>query len=278
MPELPEVESVRLGLEKAVVGKTIQDVSVYWPRIIDSPAVDEFINHLKGQLIESVGRRGKFLLIYLNDYVLISHLRMEGKYFIKARQDNIEKHTHVIFHLKGNLDLRYNDVRKFGRMTLVERGTEDAHKSLIKLGPEPVETDLSFENMKAYLSNKSRAIKTILLDQAMVTGVGNIYADEILFQAKINPKTPGYTLSDQELKKLRQAIIEIIAEAIKHGGSTIRTYHNMLGEDGSYQNFHQVYGKRGEPCPRCNNPIEKIQLNGRGTHYCPHCQKERINQ
>lgn len=276
MPELPEVESVRIGLEKTVVGKTIQHVSVYWNRIIDSPGVTDFINQLKGQSIHSIGRRGKFLLIYLNDYVLISHLRMEGKYFLKASQESLDKHTHVVFHLEGDLDLRYNDVRKFGRMTLVERGSEASHKSLLKLGPEPIETDLSFEGMKNYLSNKSRAIKIVLLDQGMVTGVGNIYADEILFQARINPKISAKSLTDKEIKDLRKAIIEIIAEAIKHGGSTIRTYHNMLGEDGNYQHFHQVYGKKGEPCPNCQEPIEKIQLNGRGTHYCPNCQKERI--
>lgn len=274
MPELPEVESVRQGLESQVLGRQIRGVTVLWDRIIESPAVNQFKKQLEGQVIEQIGRRGKFLLFYLTDYTMISHLRMEGKYFLKDETEPLDKHTHVIFDLEDGLQLRYNDVRKFGRMTLVEKGLEASHKSLLKLGPEPTEKDLKTEDMAQYLINKTRAIKTILLDQKMVVGVGNIYADEILFDAKINPKRPGQSLTMPEINTLRQSIISIIDKAIYYGGSTIRTYHNMLGEDGSYQNYHQVYGKPDQPCPNCGRPIVKIQLNGRGTHYCPHCQKE----
>ncbi len=275
MPELPEVESVRRGLINTIVGKTITRVSVLWPRIIQSPSVDEFKTILVNQTIHDVKRRGKFLLIYLDDYVIISHLRMEGKYFFKQKDEERDKHTHVLFDFDDSTQLRYNDVRKFGRMAVVNKGQETINKSILKLGPEPFAKELKIENMKKYLQNKTKAIKTILLDQSMVAGIGNIYADEILYHAQINPKRSGNSLTDEELSDLHAAIIFIMNKAIEYGGSTIRTYHNMLGEDGTYQRFHQVYGKESEPCSRCTTAIEKIQLNGRGTHYCPYCQPER---
>lgn len=275
MPELPEVESVRRGLLNTIIGKTITQVSVLWPRIIQTPNVEEFKTILVNQTIYDIKRRGKFLLFYLDDYVIISHLRMEGKYFYKDANEELEKHTHIIFDFDDSKQLRYNDVRKFGRMAVVNKGLETINKSLIKLGPEPIEKELKIEQMAFFLQNKTKAIKTILLDQSMVAGIGNIYADEILYHAKINPKRSGNSLSDDELNELRSSIIYIMNKAIEYGGSTIRTYHNMLGEDGTYQQFHQVYGKQNEACRRCTTSIEKIQLNGRGTHYCPYCQPER---
>lgn len=273
MPELPEVESVRQGLDQTIIGKTIQAIEVRWPKIIQSKSIDEFKTKLVNQTIQQIKRRGKFLLIYLDKDVLISHLRMEGKYFLKSKEERVDKHTHVIFRFNDQMELRYNDVRKFGRMQLVPIGEEHQTKSILKLGPEPIEGQLFTNDMKQFLMNKTKAIKTILLDQTLVAGIGNIYADEILFDAGIHPTRPGKTLSTFEIEVLRQSIINIMQEAIKYGGSTIRTYHNMLGEDGTYQDYHKVYGKKNESCSRCKTMIEKIQLNGRGTHYCPHCQK-----
>lgn len=275
MPELPEVESVRKGLENTVLSKTIKKTDIYWNNIIESPNPDQFKKLISGQMIHAIDRRGKFLLFELTDYVLISHLRMEGKYFYKHPSEELEKHTHVVFHFSDDTELRYNDVRKFGKMSLVPKEEASQHKSLVNLGPEPTEEALDETKMAAYLETKSRAIKMILLDQTFVAGVGNIYADEILYRAKINPKRPGNTLTKAEITSLRRAIIDILSKSIEYGGSTIRTYHNMLGDDGTYQQFHQVYGKTGEPCPVCGEPIVKIQLQGRGTHYCPHCQPER---
>lgn len=273
MPELPEVESVRQGLDQTVVGKTVQSIEVRWPRIIQSESVAEFKMKLVNQTIQQIKRRGKFLLIYLDKDVIISHLRMEGKYFLKSKEERLDKHTHVIFRFNDQTELRYNDVRKFGRMQLVPIGEEYQTKSILKLGPEPIEEQLFTNDMKQFLLNKTKAIKTILLDQTIVAGIGNIYADEILFDAGIHPTRPGNSLSTSEIELLRQSIIYIMKEAIKYGGSTIRTYHNMLGEDGTYQDYHKVYGKKNESCSSCKTIIEKIQLNGRGTHYCPHCQK-----
>lgn len=278
MPELPEVESVRQGLQQMIIGEKIGTVEVRWPNIIESPAVPDFKRRLEGQVFEKVARRGKFLLFYLSDDVLISHLRMEGKYqFVLpsyGEEDATEnKHTHVIFHLESGYQLRYLDVRKFGRMSLVQKGQEFDHKSLAKLGPEPVAEEFTLSAMQEFLTRRTKAIKGVLLDQEMVVGIGNIYADEILYQAQIHPEKSANTLTTAETEVLYHAIIDILAAAVKKGGTTIRSYENAFGENGSYQEFLQAYGKDGLDCPRCATPIEKIKVAGRGTHFCPSCQR-----
>jgi len=253
----------------------INSVEVFWERIISKPKnVNEFKQRLKNQTFEKVERRGKFLLFYLDEDVLISHLRMEGKYFLFEKGEPKTKHTHVIFHLDNGKELRYLDVRKFGRMSLVKRGEEFNDPSLIKLGPEPKEKNFAYESIRPFLSNKTKAIKSILLDQQLVVGIGNIYADEILFRARIHPETPANSLTEKQEKSLHQQIIEVMKNAIEAGGTTIRTYTNAFGEKGNYQNRLLVYGKDGTPCQRCGTMIKKTKVNGRGTHYCPHCQKE----
>lgn len=275
MPELPEVESVKRGLNKTIVGCTIKFVEVFWDRIISKPKnVTKFKQRLTNQTFEKVERRGKFLLFYLNEEVIISHLRMEGKYFLFEKNEPKTKHTHVIFHLDNGEDLRYLDVRKFGRMSLVKRGEEFNDPSLIKLGPEPKEEFFTYESIHPFLLNKTKAIKSILLDQQLVVGIGNIYADEILFRAKIHPETPAGSLTENQEKSLHQNIIKVMRSAVKAGGTTIRTYANAFGKEGNYQNKLLVYGKDGTPCQRCGTIIKKIKVNGRGTHYCPRCQKE----
>ena len=277
MPELPEVESVRKGLNEIVVGETIDKVEVRWPRIIESPEQNVFSKRLMGQTIEEVRRRGKFLLFYFTDDVLISHLRMEGKYQLlvpgkDGRLPRRSKHMHIIFHLKSGRKLVYHDVRKFGRMSLVEKGSEFEHKSLKKLGPEPIKGAFKLEDMQEFLTRRTKAIKGVLLDQQMVVGLGNIYADEVLFHAKVHPVTPANRLTDAEEIRVHEATIQIMENAIQSGGTTIRTYQNAFGDEGSYQNHLKVYGKDGEACPNCGNAIEKIKVAGRGTHYCPVCQ------
>lgn len=277
MPELPEVENVRQGLNNLVVGETIAKVEVRWPRIIESPAVNEFSRRLVGQEIEAVRRRGKFLLFYFTDDVLISHLRMEGKYQLvepsaTGQLPRRTKHTHVIFHLESGKKLWYLDVRKFGRMSLVAKGEEFEHKSLAKLGPEPTAEDFALEDMQEFLTRRTKAIKGVLLDQQIVVGIGNIYADEILFRAQIHPVTPANRLTESEEIRLHEAIIETLDEAIANGGTTIRSYQNAFGDVGTFQEQLQVYGRDGEACVNCGNEIEKIKVAGRGTHYCPVCQ------
>jgi formamidopyrimidine-DNA glycosylase len=276
MPELPEVETVRIGLVKLVSGKQITSVSVRWPRIISMPDVEEFKNNLIGESIEDVARRGKFLIFHLTHFDLVSHLRMEGKYdYHENATDELGKHTHVTFNFTDGTQLRYSDVRKFGRMSLVACGQAENLPNLKKLGPEPIEPDFDLGKFTQDLGRHHKAIKPLLLDQTLVVGLGNIYVDESLWQAQIHPQQPADTLTKNEIAILYGAIMDVLKRAIEAGGSTIRTYINALGEAGKFQRELHVYGKTGEPCLRCGAPISKIQLAGRGTHFCPNCQKLR---
>ena len=281
LPELPEVENVRQGLEAIVVGETVEKVEVRWPHIIESPEPNDFRKRLMGQTIERIDRRGKFLIFYFTKDAMISHLRMEGKYQLVepekvGRLPRRTKHMHIIFHMKSGRKLIYHDVRKFGRMSLVEKGSEFEHKSLSKLGPEPTADDFKLEDMQKFLTRRTKAIKGVLLDQQVVVGLGNIYADEVLFQAKIHPLNPANRLTDDEEIRLHESIIQIMDNATRNGGTTIRTYQNAFGDAGTYQNHLKVYGKDGTACPNCGTEIEKIKVAGRGTHYCPVCQPMKV--
>lgn len=274
LPELPEVETVRKGLEQLVVGKKIANVTVYWDRIVAQPEVSAFKNELKGQTIEAIQRRGKYLVFQLSTSELISHLRMEGKYEYTEQSCEVKKHTHVIFQFTDGSQLRYLDVRKFGRMALVAKGTAKNYKGIRELGPEPLENDFSAEVLGQNLQHKQQAIKAVLLGQKAVAGLGNIYVDEALFLAKIHPETPAKMLGKQEIQLLYQSIVQVLEQAVAAGGTTIRTYHNALGNAGKFQVSLNVYGQAGQPCPRCGQPIEKIRVAQRGTHICPNCQKK----
>lgn len=274
MPELPEVETVRKGLENVVIGATIKNVDVYWDRIIAGSAPsDVFKEMLVGETLQQLRRRGKFLLFDFDQYTMISHLRMEGKYEVVSSDEPLKKHTHVVFHLEDGRDIRYLDVRKFGRMELVPLGKEDTVSGIQRLGPEPFEGEFLVEPFQEKLTRIKKAIKPALLDQKLVTGLGNIYVDEALFQAKIHPLRPGNSLTKAETKRLHQAIIEVLGKSIEAGGTTIRTYLNALGEAGTFQQDLNVYGKTDEPCVNCGNPILKMKVAQRGTHYCAHCQR-----
>lgn len=273
MPELPEVENVRIGLKNLIIGKTIIDSTVLWPNIIKDPAVSEFQDKIKGQVIEDIERQGKFLLFILTDHVLISHLRMEGKFRLEKSSIPLTKHTHVVFNLDSDEQLRYLDVRKFGKMSLVEKEKIHLHPSLKNLGPEPTDETLTTVHLVKSLSKTERAIKACLLDQKVVAGIGNIYADEVLFDAYIHPERKGNSLNEDEVQRLRNSIVAIMTKAVKSGGTTIRTYSNAYGAEGSYQSYLSVYGKKDEACPRCQQSIQKIKVMQRGTHFCPNCQK-----
>ena len=274
MPELPEVETVRRGLERLVVGKMIDQVQVRYAKMIGT-GVDSFVHDLPGQTIERIGRRGKYLLFYLTGGVLVSHLRMEGKYLFYSDAVPERKHAHVFFEMTDGGTLVYEDVRKFGTMELLKKNQLEAYFTARKLGPEPTEADFLLPPFAAALGRSKKPIKPYLLEQTLVVGLGNIYVDEALWRARIHPARPASSLKPAEVKRLREQIIEVLQLGIEKRGSTIRTYRNALGEDGTMQDFLQVYGKTGQPCARCGSPIEKIKLGGRGTHLCPHCQKAR---
>ena len=272
MPELPEVETVKNGLIKKVKGRKIVGCKVLWDGIIAYPNKAQFIKEITNQTINDITRRGKFLMFILDNYYLISHLRMEGKYFIKPDNELLSKHDHVIFTLDNGMELRYNDTRKFGKMHLVKKD-ELAISPLAKLGKEPWDKELTIEYLSQKL-NKKKAIKTLLLDQSIITGIGNIYADEILFLSRINPETNGCTLTDKNLSDIIENTRDILSKAIEKGGTTIHTYTSVDGITGLFQQELLVHGKKDELCPRCQTKIIKIVVGTRGTYYCPKCQKK----
>lgn len=274
MPELPEVETVRRGLEKLILGKKISTIDICYPKMIKTNLV-EFRKELPGQVIQTMGRRGKYLLFYLSNKVLISHLRMEGKYFYYPEQVPERKHAHVFIHFEDGGTLVYEDVRKFGTMELLALELLEAYFVSKKLGPEPIEQDFDLEIFIGALKKSKKPIKSHLLDQTLVAGLGNIYVDEVLWRAKVHPSRLSNSLTAQEARKVHDQTIEVLGQAVEKGGSTIRTYTNAFGEDGTMQDFHQVYDKAGQACSRCGSIIEKIQLGGRGTHFCPKCQRRK---
>ena len=274
MPELPEVETVRRGLEKLILGKKISNIDIRYPKMIKTD-LQEFQKEMPGQVIQSMGRRGKYLLFYLSDKVLISHLRMEGKYFYYPDQVPERKHAHVLIHFEDGGTLVYEDVRKFGTMELLAPELLEAYFVSKKLGPEPTEQDFDLGRFKLALKKSKKPIKSHLLDQTLVAGLGNIYVDEVLWRAKVHPARISQSLSSQEARKVHDETIKVLGQAVEKGGSTIRTYTNAFGEDGTMQEFHQVYDKAGQACSRCGSMIEKIQLGGRGTHFCPKCQRRK---
>ena len=251
MPELPEVETVRRGLERLVVGRTILSVEVKVPKMIKT-SYDSFLNDLPGQTIQAMRRRGKYLIFDFGQLIMISHLRMEGKYLLFTDQ------------VPAN---------KLGTFDLLAKNQEEAYFTKKKLGPEPTKKTFKYAPFERALMTSAKPIKSLLLEQKLVVGLGNIYVDEVLWAAKVHPETPAKKLRKAAMKRVHNQTIVILQLGIEKGGSTIRTYRNALGEDGTMQNYLQVYGKTGQPCPRCASTIEKIKLGGRGTHLCPHCQK-----
>ncbi|MCA0986317.1 DNA-formamidopyrimidine glycosylase [Guptibacillus algicola] len=275
MPELPEVETVKQTLQDLIVGKKITDVVIKWPKMIKSPDDSEvFRMKVIGQTFTGVKRRGKFLKLLLTDDVIVSHLRMEGKYRVAKSDEEFDHHTHVFFKFEDGSELRYHDVRKFGTMHLLPLGTEEEVLPLAQLGLEPFSDQFTPNVLKSGLQKTRRHVKTVLLDQTIVVGLGNIYVDEALFKAGIHPERVASTLTDNELVTLHGEIIETLRDAVEKGGSTIRSYVNSQGKIGTYQDSLYVYGRVGLSCKRCNALLEKKVVGGRGTTYCPNCQKK----
>lgn len=272
MPEMPEVETVRRGLISQVKGHQITHVEIRYQNLITGD-VEQFKELVTGATITDIGRRAKFLLIHLdNGYTIISHLRMEGRYRISADPSAIDKHSHAIFTLDNGQKMIYNDVRKFGRMQLWKTDDLLNNKSISKLGPEPLSDAFTFDNLKPRIMRHRKDIKTVLLDQSVMAGLGNIYVDEVLWKVKIHPETPADHLNDEDIQNIIEVSNQEMEKAIAAGGSTVRSYVDATGHKGNMQNSLKVYGKEGTPCPRCGTEIEKIKVNGRGTHFCPHCQ------
>lgn len=271
MPELPEVETVKNILKTQLVGKKIIDVMVYYPKLVVKPDVASFQKKLMNQTIRDVKRRGKWLLFQLDQDVLLSHLRMEGRYYIKNQSEPLLKHEHVSFLLSDGKNLRYHDTRKFGRMYLYPNDQVLSKEPLLSLGLEPWDPILTGSYLKEKLKHKSIPIKTSLLDQTIISGIGNIYDNEILFRAKVNPHTPSHRLSEKRLDRIMKETRLVLEKAIAEGGTTIRTFEATGGVHGRFQQELMVHGK--SICTVCHGKITKEMIGGRGTYYCKHCQK-----
>lgn len=276
MPELPEVETVRRGLTRLVVGRKVLGTEVRWEKTIGGMSQEEFDAELVGRTIDKVDRRGKYLLFrFSGGLTMVSHLRMEGAYYTVPAGTEPGKHDLVTFHLDEGIDLFYRDTRKFGRMNLVPDGEALQVAGLAKIGPEPTEKDLSLAYMVSEFGKSRMHVKPFLLDQSHIAGLGNIYVDETLWQSQIHPLTAANKLTEAELGRLRENIIHEIARATEHHGTTVHSFTTAFGEAGEFQNELQVYGRVGEPCLRCGHPLEKMKVAQRGTTYCPVCQVEK---
>ena len=232
-----------------------------------------FQKNLKNKEFLDIKRIGKWLLFELDNYFLLSHLRMEGKFFLKKEGDPIEKHEHIIFTFHDQTDLRYHDTRKFGKMMLVKKADLKSVEAIRKQGYEPGNKDLTKEYLYEKIHNKSLPIKTILLDQTIISGLGNIYANEVLFASHINPLKKGNQLTLEECEKIIESSEKIIKQAIQDGGTTIKSYTSSLGVTGRFQNHLQVHKQEGKPCFACGSIVENQKVGGRSTYYCPNCQK-----
>jgi formamidopyrimidine-DNA glycosylase len=299
MPELPEVETIRLGLQRYIVGKTIRDVKVRLAKIVTGDPKD-----IIGAKVIDVRRFGKGLVIDLdNGYSIAIHIKLTGQLIYKGPEIPTNVHlspktggvlpnkwTHVIFKLKAQKSkvktttqnskvrndwdayLYYNDLRQFGWIKIVQSSKLKDQSFFKDLGPEFFK-DLDLEKFKAILSKSNLAIKVLIMDQKKMSGVGNIYANDALFEARIDPRRKAKDLSEIETEKLYNSILKVLKKGLEQGGATELNFVNVLGQEGGYQNHFLVYGREKEPCRVCKTPIQKIKLGGRGTYFCPNCQR-----
>lgn len=274
MPELPEVETVRTILEREIVGRTILDTT--WgdfPGVTGDEEPEVFRAMTSGRRFSTPERRGKFLLMPLDDdTALMAHLRMTGRLLVTPTDSDPVRFQHLAIHIDGDCDIRFADQRKFGRVLHVE--TDDARAFLSSLGPEPLSRAFSAEYLAARLRGRSAPIKSFLLDQRHIAGLGNIYVDEALFRSRIHPLTPAGQLSTQQAASLVRSIRKVLRSAIENQGTTFSSFENPYGERGNNVEFLKVYGRARQelPCLRCGTPLSWFKLSGRGTSYCPKCQ------
>jgi formamidopyrimidine-DNA glycosylase len=272
MPELPEVETVADSLRGYLVGRTIIGATVTWHRTIAQPAVDEFLQQVAGRRIRSVTRRGKYVVIELERGYLLIHLKMSGQLRILPDAEPLSSHVRVVLNLDSGQQLRFRDTRKFGRIYLVDN-PQDVTAGL---GPEPLEKDFTLDEFRRLLARRTGRLKPLLLNQHFLAGLGNIYADEALFAAKLHPLRKADSLTADEQARLYEAIRSVLGSAVAGRGTTLSDggYADASGQSGSYQTRLAVYGRTGQPCLRCGTPVERMVLGGRSAHYCPNCQVE----
>jgi len=265
MPELPEVETIKNELAPHIIGHTITAVTLFDERIVRQPPVAEFNSRLIGETITGVGRRGKYLIFSLTSgQWLIIHLKMTGSLWLTPP----EKFVRAVIHLDGGTKIYFRDPRKFGVMWLV------ADKDTVgdKLGPEPLEAGFTTKTLAKSLAKRTAPIKALLCDQSLIAGIGNMYADEALFLARIHPMRPGGSLSKEEIERLHQAIRQVLTAGINDKGASTDTYFRPSGDIGTAHFQFRVAHRRGESCPTCGTPLQRIPVRNRGSYFCPKCQ------
>ena len=272
MPELPEVETIVRKLRPQLLGKTVKEADLRWPRTLAFPSPRKFKEQIKGQEIKEVTRRAKFFILNLSDFSLLIHLRMSGDLLIKNSKIGPEKHDRLILKLlpaqssseDAPSDLVFNDTRKFGRVWLVA----DSQEVLGKLGPEPLSKSFTPQWLHTALHRKHRQLKPLLLDQTFLAGLGNIYTDESLNLAKLNPLAASDSITIQQAEALHESIRKVLKEGIRRNGASF----DWVYRGGEFQNYFRVYDRAGKPCPTCGTIIERILVGQRSTHFCPNCQ------
>ncbi len=276
MPELPEVETIRRDLDKEFVGKRIKKVEVTGARSVRRHGAKEFVSRVEGHKLTGTVRRGKYLLLKLDSGdIIVAHLGMSGQLLRADPKEPVGKHTHVVFSFAGAGQLRFVDPRTFGELFVtVPDALEQEVPELAHLGFDPLEEQMAWTTFGAMLAARRMKLKTLLIDQRFIAGIGNMYADEILFNAGLRHDRSSETLTPQEVRRLYRAMVETLQDAIKHRGSSLadEQYRDLFGEVGEFQRLHNVYDREGEACPRCRSTIVRIKANGRSTYCCPQCQ------
>lgn len=275
MPELPEVETIVRQLRRETRGKTISDFTCSSPKMLATHKLADFQREIKNKKILRVKRRGKIILMMLSDnLVLAIHLRLTGQLYIHKPLDPADRFNRAIFRLGKNSELRFNDRIKFGRIWLISKSQIEQNFNIIqKLGHDPFNSNFTLQNFKKILKSKKTKIKAFLLDQSNISGLGNIYADEVLFYAGISPSTPANKIPDKKIKELYLGIKKILKDAIRVYGTSVDTYRDIFGKKGKYASKLKVYRRTGQPCVKCGAKIARVKISGRSSHFCPKCQK-----
>jgi len=277
MPELPEVETIRRQLSKKILYKKIKEVEVFDPRIIQGSSVDDFKKIVSGKKVKNISRKGKLLIFELSEnYYLVVHLKLTGQLILQEKEgiEKRKKYTSVIYVFSDGKKLFHNDLRKFGYVCLLNKKQLKKFLEEKKYGIEPLSKEFTLDKFKTLLLKKPKSkIKPLLMDQSFIAGIGNIYSQESCWCAKILPTREVKTLKDKEIKDLYNCLIKILKEAIIYRGASADAYVDIYGEKGDYLSKLKVYGREGKKCYRCGAKIKKITLAGRGTYFCPKCQK-----
>ncbi|WP_031518160.1 bifunctional DNA-formamidopyrimidine glycosylase/DNA-(apurinic or apyrimidinic site) lyase [Desulfofalx alkaliphila] len=273
MPELPEVETIKHSLQTHITGLTIADVKVFLPKIIRSHTPGDFKKALVGQKVKDrLYRRGKYLMIPLSERTLVVHFRMTGRLVFLDEKTDLPKYTHLLFVFDNGRQMAFADMRQFGQIHLLPNAEVNKIAGIKNMGPEPLGDNFTVEYFQRELKRRRAKIKSLLLNQSFVAGLGNIYADEALHLAKIDPERPAQQLTKDEIIQLHQAIVAVLQQGIKNRGTSFRDYVDAQGNIGNNQDMLQAYNRKGQPCNFCGTAIERKKVTGRSSYYCPQCQ------